>query len=111
MKSLAIALVLLSGIPASATIASWYGEEHRGKPMANGKPFDPDKLTCASWFHPLGTVLEVSRNGKAVRVTVTDRGPAWRLVKQGRGIDLSHAAFHRLADPDLGLITVKVRRK
>jgi len=40
--------------------ASWYGEEHRGKRMANGHRFDPDKLTAASWFYPLGTNVRVS---------------------------------------------------
>ncbi len=38
---------------------------------------------------------------------VTDRGPAKRL---GREIDLSRAAFARLAPLKLGLIEVKVER-
>src|SRR4051812_34753975 len=75
-------------------VASWYGEEHRGKLMANGQPFDPDQLTAASWFYPLGTRLQVSRRAqpeRSVLVTITDRGPAKRLVRQGRIIDLSRA--------------------
>ena len=84
--------------------ASWYGEAHRGLPMANGRPFNPDRLTAASWFYPLGTWLEVRHGGKSVRVQVTDRGPARRLVRQGRVIDLSRAAFARLAPTRVGLI-------
>ena len=99
-------------------LASWYGEEFRGKPMANGGKFDPDQLTAASWYYPLGTRVQVTlrshwfgSNGAfppSVLVTITDRGPARRLVKQGRIIDLGHAAFKRLAPPDLGLVEVTV---
>lgn len=104
--------------PALSGIASWYGEENRGKPMANGQPFDPDKLTAASWFYPLGTRVQVSLKTdprvlnapppRTVWVTITDRGPHHRLVRAGRIIDLSHAVFRRLADPDVGLIEVIV---
>jgi rare lipoprotein A len=95
--------------------ASWYGEAHRGKLMANGKKFDPRKLTAASWFYPLGTKVKVTHRprGKPVRivfVTITDRGPAWDLVHDGRIIDLTHAAFQQLGNPDAGLLPVVVRR-
>src|SRR4029077_6209963 len=92
-------------------VASWYGEEHRGKLMANGQPFDPDQLTAASWFYPLGTRLQISRRSqpeRSVLVTITDRGPAKRLVRQGRIIDLSRGAFERIAHPDLGLADVTI---
>src|SRR5687768_15588150 len=99
--------------------ASWYGEDHRGRLMANGQRFDPDKLTAASWFYPLGTRVLVTlksdpnvlnpQPSRTVLVTITDRGPHSRLVRDGRVIDLSHAVFRRLADPDLGLIKVIVR--
>ena len=93
-------------------IASWYGETHRGKLMANGHPFDPNKLTAASWFFPLGTVVEIRLAGNASRtvtVKVTDRGPARELVRRGRLIDLSFAAFEALADPRTGLVSVVIR--
>ena len=99
--------------------ASWYGEDHRGRLMANGQRFDPDKLTAASWFYPLGTRVLVTlktdpkvlnpQPARSVLVTSTDRGPHGRLVRDGRIIDLSHAVFRQLADPDLGLIEVVVR--
>ena len=94
-------------------VASWYGEEHRGKLMANGKRFNPDKFTAASWFYPLGTKVLVTVNPqsqprRSVVVTITDRGPAKDLVRDGRIIDLSHAPFRRLASPELGLVPVSV---
>ena len=65
------------GSVSTSGVASWYGEAHRGKPMANRKKFDPDKLTAASWFYPLGTRVRVtlqSEPQRAVIVTITDRG-------------------------------------
>jgi len=99
---------LLDRIQGSTGLASWYGEEHRGKPMANGEPFDPEALTAASWFFPLGTWVKVACGDRSVTVEITDRGPAQRLVRQGRVIDLSHAAFTRLDDPKRGLIPVEI---
>jgi rare lipoprotein A len=107
-------LALAGDPPKQDGLASWYGEEHRGKLMANGRKFDPDKPTAASWFYPLGTKLRVavkSASGKrrCVEVTVTDRGPAPHLVRGGRIIDLGRAAFKKLAQPDLGLVAVSVQ--
>ena len=50
-------------------LASWYGEAHRGRLMANGRKFDPDKLTAASWFYPLGTRVRVTAMEK-LKLTV-----------------------------------------
>ncbi len=113
---LALALNAADKVPPQTPVsglASWYGEAHRGKLMANGMPFDPDKLTAASWFYPLGTKVRVTSlagptHSRTVVVTITDRGPGWKLVHAGRIIDLGHAAFKRIADPDLGLIKVTV---
>ncbi len=87
--------------------ASWYGIQHQGLKMANGKPFDRRKLTAASWYVPLGTTLRVVNlgNGRSVTVTVTDRGPNLRL---NRIIDLSEAAARRLGYIDEGLTQVFV---
>jgi rare lipoprotein A (peptidoglycan hydrolase) len=48
---------------------------------------------------------------RTVTVTITDRGPAWRLVHRKRIIDLTFSAFKELAEPDLGLVAVKVERE
>jgi rare lipoprotein A len=88
-------------------IASWYGLQHQGLKMANGKRFDRRKLTAASWYVPLGTVLRVVNleNGRSVTVTVTDRGPNLRLH---RVVDLSEAAARQLDYVEKGLTRVYV---
>jgi len=82
--------------------------------MANGKRFNPDRLTAASWFYPLGTKVLVTVNSssqrpRSVLVKITDRGPAKDLVREGRVIDLALAAFKQLAHPGVGLIDVTVQ--
>ena len=109
--SIALCSVAADGSGSTNGLASWYGESHRGRLMANGDSFNPDQLTAASWFYPLGTRVRVTaraRPDSAVIVTITDRGPAKRLVQNGRIIDLSHAAFRRLASPQIGLVPVTV---
>jgi len=106
---------VVAGKPTEKGMASWYGEAHRGRLMANGKKFNPDQLTAASWYYPLGTRVRVTATGqgnatKSVVVTITDRGPAMRLVRDGRIIDLAHGAFKRIASPEHGLVGVRVRR-
>jgi rare lipoprotein A len=85
--------------------ASWYGVQHQGLKMANGKRFDRHKLTAASWYFPLGTTIRVVnlRNGESVVVTITDRGPNLRL---NRILDLSEAAADRLDYVGQGLTSV-----
>lgn len=85
-------------------IASWYFL--MGNVMANGKPFT-NRLTCASWDFPLGTVLKITNldNNKSVFVTNTDRTDR-RFA--GQRIDLSRRAFERIAKLKVGIIQVKV---
>lgn len=91
-------------------IASWYSRKDKGirKHTANGEIFDDTRKTCASWDYNFGTNLKVTnlRNGKSVICRVNDRGPAKRL---SRIVDLSHAAFRKIADPRKGLIRVSVK--
>jgi rare lipoprotein A len=86
-------------------MASWYGERHQGRKMANGQKFDRHALTAASWTLPLGTTIRVVnlRNSKSVVVTVTDRGPAHRLH---RVLDLSEAAAQQLDYVEQGLTPI-----
>lgn len=85
--------------------ASWYGERHQGRKMANGRRFDRHELTAASWYFPLGTKIRVVnlKNGESVVVTITDRGPNLRLH---RILDLSEAAAERLDYVGQGLTSV-----
>lgn len=96
-----------SPLPTKTGKASWYGEGYRGRRMANGELFDPDALTCATFAYPLGTWLVVRSGSKSTLVQVTDRGPDPKL---NRLIDLSRAAFARLAAPERGVISVTVWR-
>jgi|SRR5579859_4784480 len=109
-KTVLVLLLLWSLACQASDQASWYGEQHRGLLMANGQPFNPDKLTAASWFYDLGTKIVVTHDNRSVVVEITDRGPARRLARAGRTIDLSRAAFTRLADPDVGLIDITLRK-
>lgn len=99
----------LIGAPTTG-VASFYGWETKGPRTASGALWDPRKLTAATPYMPFGTRLKVTNlaNRRSVIVVCNDRGPAKRLVRQGRIIDLSWGAFERLADPRLGLIKVKI---
>ncbi len=79
---------------ATMVLASWYGNNHHGKLMANGQPFDMYADTVAHRHLPLGTRLRLTnlKNGRSVVVQVTDRGP---FVPR-RSLDLSYGAAHKL---------------
>lgn len=120
MRALILPLVVYAAVCAVASpegaavahvlsgAASFYGEDYRGKTMANGELFDPDAMTAASWDYPLGARVRVTHRGQYIVVTITDRGPARRLRRQGRIIDLSEAAFAVLAPVSSGLVAVSV---
>lgn len=80
--------------------------------MANGHPLDDNALTAAMWDMPFGTLIKVTNleNNKSIVVKITDRGPAKRLVKKGRIIDLSKKSFGVLTNNNfnLGIINVKI---
>jgi len=75
--------------------ASWYGPGFHGKKTASGQRFDQRALTAAHPRLPLGSRAKVTNlnNGKAVEVTINDRGPH----RGRRIIDLSRAAAQQLA--------------
>lgn len=75
-------------------LASWYGKQHQGRRMSNGKRFDRRSFTAASRSLPLGSTIRVFNleNGRFVDATVTDRGPA----RHDRVLDLSEAAARQL---------------
>ncbi len=87
-------------------IASWYGEEFNGRLTASGEVYDMYKMTAAHKTLPLGTVVKVTNeeNGKAVEVTINDRGP---YVK-GRIIDLSKTAGRAIGMREAGTARVRL---
>ncbi len=90
-------------------IASWYSETDRNinEWTASGEKFNDRDSTCASWDFPFGEKLLVinTLNGKWVVCRVNDRGPSKRLRRE---IDLTKAAFKKIASTDRGLTIVAV---
>jgi rare lipoprotein A len=88
-------------------LASYYGKGFHNKKTASGERFNLHSMTAAHKTLPFGTkvVVKNMRNGKTVKVRINDRGP---FVK-GRVIDLSQAAFSRIASVDDGLARVEIR--
>jgi rare lipoprotein A len=109
--ALAVILMLCGWHACCYDRATWYGGAARGKLMANGRPFNPDALTAASWDFPLGSRLKIVHGNKSVRVEVTDRGGQKAFLQFGKVVDLSHAAFARLEKPAVGSIRVKITRE
>lgn len=104
---------------AKSGLASWYSSAdacpHNPDPrcpMTNGRSLYDQEATqpyfAASWDYPLGTRLLVGSALQRITVVVTDRGPARRLYRQGRLLDLSKAAFHALAPLEQGLVEVEI---
>jgi len=93
-------------------LASWYSRNDRGirRHTANMERFNDQDFTCAMWGFKFGTIVEVTNieNGQSVLVRVNDRGPARRFAHHGRVIDLTKAAFTRIAGRRQGLVHVKV---
>ena len=90
-------------------VASWYSESdpYINTHTASGEIFNEERHTCASWHYPFGTLLRVTNlsNERSVVCRVNDRGPAKRL---GRIIDLTKAAFSKIAPLGRGLVRVSV---
>jgi len=87
-------------------IASFY-DDHMDR-TANGELFNMHALTAAHPSIALNSLVEVTNldNGKKIVVRVNDRLPP---IHDGRVIDLSVAAFKRLAPLETGLINVELR--
>ncbi|MDX6199232.1 MAG: rare lipoprotein [Actinomycetota bacterium] len=93
--------------PTGATItgtASWYGPGFVGSLTASGAPYDPERLTCANKELPLGTVIRVSANGRAVSCLVNDRGP----YVGDRILDMSRAGSRALGYDGLADVVIEV---
>ena len=92
---------------ASRGAASIYSTES-GSKTASGQRLDPGALTAAHRTFPFGTQVRVTnnRNGRAVVVTINDRGPFVR----GRIIDLTPAGARALAFSGLTDVTLEIIR-
>lgn len=86
--------------------ASWYGTKFHGRRTSSGEPYDMFKMTAAHKTLPIPCYAKVINldNGKQVIVKINDRGP----FKNGRIIDLSYAAAHKLDMAKAGIANVKV---
>jgi rare lipoprotein A len=87
-------------------MASYYGGSWHGKKTANGEIFNENSLTAAHKTLPFGTKVKVTNldNGKSVVVRINNRGP----YSKGRVIDLSKAAFSKIASTSKGVTRVKL---
>ena len=84
-------------------MASYYSSNLQGSATASGERFNNNALTAAHRKLPFGTKISVN-NGKSVIVRVNDRGP----YTKGRVIDLSKAAFSKIASISAGVTRVKL---
>jgi len=87
--------------------ASYYADKFLGRKTANGQVFSQRKLTAAHKTLPFGTKVKVVNlaNGKAVKVTINDRGP----FVAGRIIDLSKKAAKKIDMVNAGVVNVKIK--
>lgn len=101
------ALLFCGFAQAEEGIASMYWQ-----PQKTGCPpygqFDPNAMTAAHKTLPCGSKVRVTAlsSGRQVIVRINDRGPYVR----GRIIDLSRAAFGKIAPLSQGLVRVRVER-
>jgi peptidoglycan lytic transglycosylase len=88
-------------------VASWYGKDFHGKPMANGDIYDMNGATIAHKEIPLGTKVELknTKTGELVRAVVTDRGP----YVDGRDVDLSYGLAQKLSLVEQGVGSLVMR--
>jgi rare lipoprotein A len=87
---------------------SFYGEEFHGDGTAFGETFDMQAMTAAHRTFPWNTLVKVTNveNGKSVIVRVNDRGP----YVEGRDMDLSEAAFLKIAESSSGIARATFQR-
>ena len=86
--------------------ASYYAMKFQFRRTASGERLNNLLLTAAHKTLPFGTRVRVTnvKNGRPVVVTINDRGP---FIK-GRIIDLTNAAFAKIASIDQGIVKVKI---
>lgn len=88
-------------------VASWYGKEYHGRPMANGQTYNMHASTIAHRELPLGTSVELENpaTNQRAKAVVTDRGP----YVDGRDVDLSYGLAKRLSLLEKGVVPLVMR--
>lgn len=99
-------MLLVTASTPGTHIATWYNMH--GSTTASGAKMHRDSLTAAYNSAAFGTRLEVTNVATAERCTVTvnDR----MGVQSSNRIDLSYAAFGRIAKHATGRISVTIRK-
>jgi rare lipoprotein A len=88
-------------------VASWYGQNYHGRPMANGEFFNMYSNIIAHRDLPFGTRVELTNpeTGETARAVVKDRGP----FVEGRDVDLSYGLARRLSLVEKGVGTLRMK--
>ncbi len=96
------------GAASSCGLASYYGPGFHGRTTANGERFNAYGLSAAHRSLPFGARVRVTNqsNGRSVVLKINDDGPYYG----NRIIDLSEAAFARIASTEQGVASVCISR-
>ncbi|WP_372880128.1 septal ring lytic transglycosylase RlpA family protein [Psychromonas sp.] len=86
--------------------ASWYGNKFHGHLTSNGERYDMFTMSAAHKNLPLPSYVTVKNleNNRQITVRINDRGP----FHEGRIIDLSYAAAHKLGILKNGTAEVEI---
>jgi rare lipoprotein A len=87
-------------------VASWYGKRYHGQKTSSGEPYDMYAMSAAHTVLPLPSYARVTNleNGRSAVVRINDRGP----FREGRLIDVSYVAAHKLGFVNAGSARVEV---
>jgi rare lipoprotein A len=100
-----VSLLMTEAPPVVGQTATYYHSSLAGRVKANGRRYNPNGMTAASNNYRLGQRLKVTnrKTGKSVVVTITDRCG-------NCSIDLSRAAFQRIAPLRQGRVPVRITK-
>jgi rare lipoprotein A (peptidoglycan hydrolase) len=85
-------------------VTTMYGNDDNGTGTSSGRRFDENEFTCAHKTLPFGTRIAVTKGGRSVIVTVTDRGP----FTPGRMLDLTRRSARYLGVDGVGTVKCEI---
>ncbi|MFC1678563.1 septal ring lytic transglycosylase RlpA family protein [Patescibacteria group bacterium] len=93
-------------------LASWYGPNFHGQPMANGEIYNMNEIIVAHRTLPLGRKVRITNleNGRSIIAPVLDRGP-YVINRKGeytREIDLSYKVAQELGTIKKGVVLARI---